>query len=159
MTENDTQEKEYLTKEKFEEIKKELETLKTTRRKEVAEQLEYAKSLGDLSENAEYHDAREMQANLEDRIGRLEKLLKNAEVVSSHGNDSVTVGSKVEIRKKNAQNTQTYTIVGAEEADMSEGKISTNSPLGHAIMGKSKGENFTFNTPKGEMTFEVVNIK
>src|SRR3989338_883284 len=106
---------EYLTEEKYEALKNELTHLKTERRKEMADKLEYAKSLGDLAENAEYHSAREEQASLEDRIGRLEQLLRNATVVSSKKGDHVTVGAKVDVRKKGSQSTHSFTIVGAEE--------------------------------------------
>ncbi len=151
-------EHEYLTKEKFEEFKKELNTLKTTKRKEIAEALEYAKSLGDLSENAEYHDARDMQARVEDRINHLEALLKSAHIVSHHDTGTVTVGSVIVVSKPDNSKV-TYTIVGSEEADASSGKISVRSPLGQAVMGKSKGESFSFKTPSGIMSYKVIEIK
>jgi transcription elongation factor GreA len=150
-------EHEYLTQSKFNEFKKELEHLKTTRRKEVAENLEYAKALGDLSENAEYHEARDMQAATEDRIAHLEVMLKSASIVSSHNTDFVTIGSAVTIKKDKSE--QTFTIVGTEEADMVHGKISVKSPLGSAILGKKKGDSFSFKTPSGMMEYVVVNIK
>src|SRR3989344_9199603 len=106
------QEKEYLTKEKFEALEKELDNLKKVRRKEVAEQLEYAKSLGDLSENAEYHEARDMQGVVEDRIQKLDALLKSATIISSHGHEKVTIGSRVTVLKMGDKNEKTYTIVG-----------------------------------------------
>src|SRR3990167_4585339 len=96
---------EFLTQEKYNEFKEELENLKTTRRKEVAEQLEYAKSLGDLSENAEYHEARDTQANIEDRIAKLESIIKTAVIVPpSHDTTTVTVGSVVTIEKEGETN-------------------------------------------------------
>ncbi len=151
--------KEYLSKEKYKEIQDELDFLRTTRRKEVVDQLEYAKSLGDLSENAEYHEARNNQAEVEDRINHLENLLANAEVVSGHSTDAVSVGSLVTIQKKGADTTQTYTIVGAEEADLQENKISTNSPIGEAVYGKKKGETVTARTPSGEKSYIIIDIK
>ena len=120
-------EHEYLTKEKFDEFTKELAELKGTRRKEVAESLEYAKSLGDLSENAEYHEARDVQANVEDRIAKLEELLKTAEVVSSHATNAVNIGSVVTVEKDGKKST--YTIVGSEEANIVANKISIRSIL------------------------------
>jgi transcription elongation factor GreA len=153
------EEKEYLTKEKYEEFKNELEYLRKTRRKEIAENLEYAKSLGDLSENAEYHEARDMQANIEDRIQKLENILKTAVIVSSHETNAVTVGSTVTVKNEKDSKEYTYTIVGTEEADMSHGKISTKSPLGGAVIGKKKGEIFTFSTPGGVVKYAVVDIK
>lgn len=153
------EQKEYLTKEKYNEIQKELEWLRTTRRKEVADHLEYAKSLGDLSENAEYQEARDEQAEIEDRIAHLEHLLKNAEVVSKHSTDTVSVGSQVTIQKKGKSSTQTYTIVGSEEADTAEGKISVKSPIGDALFGNAKGDKVTVETPAGEKEFTIVDIQ
>ena len=115
--------KEYLTKEKFEELQKELHGLQTITRKKVAEQLEYAKGLGDLSENAEYQEAREDQAKLEARISQLEALLKDAEIVSHKKGDIVEVGSTVQIKKTGESTTGEYQIVGSEEADFSKNKI------------------------------------
>ena len=113
---------EYLTKEKHKALTEELDFLITTRRKEVAEQLEYAKSLGDLSENAEYHEARDLQAAVEDRIIKLEAILKNAVIVSGkHAIDVVSVGSKVTIAKEGEEKEKGYTIVGAEESDIAFG--------------------------------------
>lgn len=151
---------EYLTQEKFDEFQKELEYLKHVRRKEVAENLEYAKSLGDLSENAEYHEARDTQANIEDRIVRIESIIKQAVIVpSSHDTATVTIGSIVTVEKKGEGVKKTYTLVGSEEANMETGKISMKSPLGAALMGKKKKEEFTFKTPVGSVTYLVVDIK
>lgn len=144
------EEKKYLTKEKYEEFEKELDHLKHQKRKEVAENLEYAKSLGDLSENAEYHEARELQATVEDRINRIEALLKSAEIVKGHSVDSVSVGSTVTVCLSGQKDKQDYTIVGSEEADMTSGKISRTSPFGEAIMDKKKGESFSFKAPNGK---------
>ncbi len=151
-------EKEYLTKEKFDEFEKELEHLKSTKRKEVAEQLEYAKSLGDLSENAEYHEARDSQAFVEDRIAKLEGILKTAMIISEHSTTgSVNVGSEITV-EKNGKKIQ-YTIVGTEEADALSGKISIKSPFGQAVIGKKKGDSFTFDAPSGSVTYKVTEIK
>ena len=133
---------ELISQEKFEELTRELDEMKTTRRREVAEQLEYARSLGDLSENAEYQEAREMQASVEERIGKLENILKNAKIVRAGKSDGVSMGSVVAVQKIGSDEKHTYTVVGAEEADMLEGKISYHSPLGSALMGKKKGEEF-----------------
>jgi len=149
----------YLTKEKFEELKKELEYLRTVKRKEVAENLEYAKGLGDLSENAEYHEARDTQAAVEDRIARIEIMLKSASIVSAHGTDTVSIGSQISVQKEDSKDKKTFIIVGSEEADMSAGKISVKSPLGSAALGKKKGEIFSFQTPSGTMTYKITEIK
>ncbi|MDO8510132.1 MAG: transcription elongation factor GreA [bacterium] len=152
-------EREYLTKEKYEELNKELNFLRTGRRKEVAEHLEYAKQLGDLSENAEYHEARDEQANIEDRISKLETMLKNAIIVESHETDVVTIGSTVKVSKEGSEDRKTYTIVGSEEADMKAGKLSIKSPIGEAILGKKKGELFAVKTPGGEVKYKIIDIK
>ncbi|MSR73041.1 transcription elongation factor GreA [Candidatus Parcubacteria bacterium] len=153
------EEKHYLTQKKFDEFKAELETLKTVRRKEVAENLEYAKALGDLSENAEYHEARDTQANIEDRISKLESIMKTSVIVSSHDTNSVDVGSVVTVQKEKEKSDHTYTIVGSEEADISAFKISMTSPLGAALIGRKKGEHFSVSTPSGIMKYTVVEIK
>lgn len=152
-------EREYLTKEKFDELTKELEYLKTTKRKEIAESLEYAKSLGDLSENQEYHEARDAQAVIEDRINRLESILKSASIVSTHDTSLVAVGSVIMVEKEGTKAKNSYTIVGSEEADASVGKISMRSPLGSAALGKKKGETFSFQTPSGTASYKIIDIK
>lgn len=154
---NDTQA--YLTSEKFEELKKELEHLKTVRRKEVAESLEYARSLGDLSENAEYQEARDMQAAIEERISHLEQVIKEAKIVAhDKKGDVVGLGSVVTIVKDKDKNERTYTIVGSEEANIHEHKLSYLSPLGEALMGKGKGDSFTFETPSGKQTYKILKV-
>jgi transcription elongation factor GreA len=153
---------ELLSQEKFEELTRELETLRTTRRKEIAEQLEYARSLGDLSENAEYQEAREMQAAVEERIGKLEAILKSAKIVEGEKSDNVGMGSVVSVQpltKGTSDEKRTYTIVGAEETNMFEGKISYHSPLGAALMGKKKGDEFSFHTPRGTQKFKILKVE
>lgn len=149
-----------MSQEKFEELTKELDELRTTRRKEVAEQLEYARSLGDLSENAEYQEAREMQAAVEERIGKLEQILKNAKITKGAKSDTVGMGSVVTVEPlvKGAEK-HTYTIVGAEEANIIEGKVSYHSPLGAALMGKKKGDEFSFHTPKGTQKYKILKVE
>lgn len=153
--------KEYITPEKKIELENELDNLVNVQRKDIASALEYAKSLGDLSENAEYHQAREDQARLEDRIAEVEYILKNAEVVKSGiKSDTVKVGTIVIVKKKGSKTEQTFTIVGSAEADVAEGKISNESPLGHALISKKEGEVATFHNPKGEeVSYIVVDIK
>ena len=149
----------YLTSDKFAEIKRDLEILKTDKRKEVAEHLEYAKKLGDLSENAEYHQAREEQAEVENRIGRLEQLLKNAVIADSHGGEVVTIGSTVRVEKNGDNKSMVFTIVGSEEADTSNGKISNLSPLGSALLGRKQGDKVKVMTPKGGTEYVVGAVK
>ncbi len=149
----------YLTKEKFQEFKKELDFLRTTKRKEVAESLEYAKKLGDLGENAEYHEARQEQAEVEDRINRLENIFKTAVIMDHQHGDSASIGSIVKIKKEGDSDTKSYKIVGSEEADMALGKISNLSPIGSALLGKKKGELISFNTPKGLAKYTLISVE
>lgn len=149
---------EYLTKEKKKELEVELNTLKTVRRKEIADALLYAKSLGDLSENAEYHQAREDQANTEDRIIHLEQILKNAVIMDKHHAGVVEVGTTITVTKKGDKADRQFTIVGSEEADSVLGKISNESPLGKALIGKKKGETAVVSTPKGEVIYTIKDI-
>lgn len=152
-------EKQYLSKEKFDELSKELEMLKTEKRRDVAEKLEFAKSLGDLSENAEYQEARDDQAKVEDRILNLEAILKFAEIVSHKKSDTVSIGSAVVVCKKGQKDEQTFYIVGSEEVDMSAGKISNKSPLGMSLLGKTKGDVTECETPNGKVEYKIVNVK
>ncbi len=153
---NETQ---YLTSEKFTELEKELVFLKKDRRKEVAEHLEYAKKLGDLSENAEYHQAREEQAEVEDRINRLENILKNAVITKTHGSDVATIGSTIKLARDGSNGNLEYIIVGSEEADMSKGKISNLSPLGSVLIGHKKGDVVKVSAPKGTVAYTILDIK
>jgi transcription elongation factor GreA len=149
--------KQYLTKERLEEFKAELETLKNQKRVEVAERLKQAKEYGDLSENSEYAEAREEQANVETRIAELEDLLKKAVTIQiTEGGDTVTVGSTVTVRK--GERTMSYTIVGSYEAMPEEGRISDESPLGRAFLKKKAGDTVQVSTPAGPATYEIVKI-
>jgi len=148
---------EYLSREKYDELTAELKHLKTTVRREVAEQLEAAKALGDLSENAEYHEARDHQAEIEDRIMTLESILKRAVIIAGHSGRFISPGSVVTV-KKNGQ-AETYTLVGSEEADAAAGKISHQSPLGMSLIGKQKGDKVVIMTPRGEQTYKIIDVK
>ena len=150
--------REYLTKQKYDELVTELKNLKNSKRKEVAESLDYARGLGDLSENAEYHEARAMQANVEERISKLEQILKNATVVEDKHGDHAVIGSTVTVEKDSGEE-RTFMIVGSAESDMKSGKISNRSPIGAAVLGKKKGESFSFNAPVGIQKYKVVDIK
>lgn len=155
---------EFISKEKRAELEKELAYLKTDRRKELAENLQRARALGDLSENAEYHAAREEQGYSEDRIKQIEYTLKNAKIVDDTKSKKagvVSVGSKVEIKKKGDSGrwetkTRVIEIVGGEESDMLAGKVSYKSPLGAALMGQVEDVEISVITPKGEMKYKVV---
>lgn len=148
----------YLSKEKFEELQVELNNLKMVKRKEVAERLEFAKSLGDLSENAEYHAAREEQSEVEDRISQLENLLKTSQIMAMHHSSVVEIGTALTVEKVGDDAKTKLTIVGSEETDVSAGKISGQSPIGAALLGKKKGEVVKVQTPKGEVTYKIISI-
>ena len=152
-------EKEYLSQEKFEELTKELDHLKSVRRKEIAEQLEFAKGLGDLSENAEYHEARQNQAEAEERVAKLEQMIKNAVITGKHKGGAVGIGSTATILRGGEKSERRYQIVGSEEANTKENKISNKSPLGEALMGKSKGESCSYETPMGVVSCKIVNVE
>ena len=140
------------------ELKDELETLKNKKRVEVAERLKQAKEYGDLSENSEYAEAREEQANVETRIAELEELLKEAVTLKmTEGGDTVTVGSTVVVKK--GEKTATYTIVGSYEAKPEEGRISDESPLGKAFLKKKAGDTVSVSTPSGAQTYEILKIE
>ncbi len=148
-----------VSQEKFDEMVKELEHLKTVRRTEIAKNLEYARSLGDLSENAEYQEARDLQAATEERIKKLEELVKYTKILTDGKKKSeVGFNSKVSIKKEGSEDLHEYTIVGSEEADMRVKKLSHMSPLGGALMGKKKGDVFTFETPAGKHTYTIEKV-
>ncbi len=151
--------KEYLTKENKETLEAELKELTTVKRKEVIASIEYAKRLGDLSENAEYHIAREEQGRLEERIGIIENVLKHAVVIERSVNGTIDIGSTVVIKKDNEGNTRTFVLVGSEETDMLSGKISYKSPIGSALYGKKKGDIVTVSTPKGDMEYSIISVE
>jgi len=153
------EEQNFLSQEKHDELTKELEHLKSVSRKEIAEKLEYAKSLGDLSENTEYQEAREAQANIEERIASIETLLKSAVIITTHKGDIADIGSHVTIRKGETREDLTYELVGSEEADVSQKKISNKSPLGEALFGKKKGDMFTYRTPQGEVSGTIIKVE
>ena len=153
-------EKEYLTKEKLDELTRELDFLKTGRRKEIEEKLEFAKSLGDLSENAEYQEAREDQAATEERILKLQNILSGAIIITKKkGDDVLRIGSTVIVEREGEKQSRQYQIVGSEEADMAGGKISNKSPIGEALLGKARGETVVFDTPGGKTTYKIIDIK
>jgi transcription elongation factor GreA len=151
--------KHYLSNEKFKELEGELKFLRTVRRKEIADSLEFAKSLGDLSENAEYQEAREEQAKVEDRIATIEILLKDAQIVEDHHSVVAELGSVVIVKNEKDASIQRYHIVGSSEANIKNNKISNESPMGKALQGKRKGDVFNVATPRGPMKYSVVNIE
>lgn len=151
----------YLSAKRLEELKKELEYLKNLRRKEIAGRIEEAKSLGDLSENAEYLEAREEQAFNEGKIREFEELLRDAMVITNErpgAKTAINVGDTVEVRK-NGDEKQEFMIVGSNEADPLNGKVSNESPLGQALLNRQPNEEVRVKTPGGETTYRILKIK
>lgn len=150
---------EFLTESKKTELENELRNLKTTVRSEILERLAFAKSLGDLSENAEYHSSKEAQGKNEARIGQIEMILKNAVMVEVNTDGTVGLGSVVILAKKDSGQEKSYTIVGNEEADLSAGKLSYASPIGAAVMDKRVGDVAVVTTPRGEIQYEIKKVQ
>ena len=148
----------YITEEKRQALLAELKDLKGPKRKEILESLEYAKSLGDLSENAEYHQVREEQGKLEERISKIERILETSQTVKGGGGDIIEIGSRVVVQKEGAKEDKKYVIVGSEEADMANGKISNKSPFGKALFGKKKGDKVSFKTPNGLVDYKILDV-
>ena len=150
-----------LTQEGFDKLEEELELLKTTRRKEVAERLKVAISFGDLSENAEYDEAKIEQAALEERIIKLENMVRKAVIIdeSSVDLDVITIGSIVRIYDEDFDEEVEYSIVGSAEADPYNGKISNESPVGKSLLGSKIGDVVEVNVPDGIIKLKVLDIK
>jgi transcription elongation factor GreA len=150
----------YLTPEGKEDLERELNHLKNVRRPELAVKLSEAVSMGDLKENADYHDAKEQQGFVEGRIKYLENILHSATIVENQGgNGVVSVGSTVTIVEEGTSEEETYTIVGAAEANPAERKISNQSPIGAALLGHKKGEKVKAKTPAGEISFKIKKVE
>lgn len=144
------------TREGLEKMKQELEELRNVRRPEISERIAKAKELGDLSENAEYHEAKEAMGWLEGRIMEIQDFIVNAQVVEPKGGEEITVGCRVVCETKGKE--RTYHLVGSNESDPAAGRISDQSPLGQALLGRRKGESFEFDAPSGPVTYTVKDI-
>ena len=153
-------EKQKYTKQGFQELVDELKYLKLTRREEIKEQIAIARGFGDLSENAEYDEARTEQAKVEARILELESLIENAEIIDESMMDarSISLGSIVKLFDEDFDEEITYSIVGSNQADPLEQKISDQSPIGQALMGKRAGERITVIAPAGELHFRILEV-
>jgi transcription elongation factor GreA len=149
---------EFLTQEKKEALEQELVFLKTEKRSEILERLAFAKSLGDLSENAEYHTSKEDQGKNESRISQIETVLKDAVIVEAGTDGIVGFGSTISIEKKETGDIKTYQIVGSEEADMSVGKMAFDSPIGSAVMDTQVGDEVAVVTPKGNTIYIIKSV-
>ena len=153
-------EKTYLTKDGYEKLYADLEYLKTTKRKEIAKQLDYARSFGDLRENAEYEAAKQALSMNEIRIRELEEKIATAEIISSDAiaSDKVFIGAKVTLWDEDFEEEIKYEITGADEADPSEGKISVNSPVASALLGHSVDDEVEIKAPRGVFKYKILKI-
>lgn len=150
----------YMTKEGKEKLEKELEYLKTEKRKEVVERIKVARSFGDLSENSEYDAAKDEQAFVESRIAQLEKMIRNAVIIEDSNDDPnvVTIGKKVKFIELPDGEEETYMIVGSAESDPLAGKISNDSPMAKSLLGKRKGDEVVVQTPGGELNVKIIEV-
>jgi transcription elongation factor GreA len=147
----------YLTKDGIEELKNELKDLKENKRKEVAAALKEAKEFGDLSENTDWDDAKARQLFIEGRISEIDNILKHAKVIEGVSGDTISVGSTVEVEIEDGSHT--FKIVGSTEADPDKGKISDESPIGKALLGKKVGEHAEVEIPAGTTTYKIISVK
>lgn len=149
-----------LTREGFEKLMEELKFLKTKKRREVADQLEHARALGDLRENSEYETAKEAKHQLEIRIGDLEAKLTNAKIVdpTELPSDKILFGATAEIKNLVTGDKLVYTFVAQDEADFAAGKISVTSPIGKGLLGKKEGETVEIQIPAGKVKFQILKI-
>jgi transcription elongation factor GreA len=147
----------YLSKEGLEQIRRELDELVNVRRAEIAARIHEAKEHGDITENAEYEDAKNEQAFVEGRIQALSALVKNAVVIEeNHSSTHVQIGSTVTIQSKDGK--ESFMIVGSAEASPAEGRISNESPVGRALLGRKKGEEVTVSVPAGDSKYKILSI-
>ncbi|PIP29599.1 transcription elongation factor GreA [Candidatus Kuenenbacteria bacterium CG23_combo_of_CG06-09_8_20_14_all_36_9] len=154
-----SQEQTYITKEGLDKLKQELHELVQVKRKEVIAKIEQAKEFGDLSENAEYHAARDEQAFIEGRIAELNSILKNITIIEETKSCGlVLVGSKIRIIDEDNKMAKEYKIVGSEEADPTQGLISNESPIGRAFLGKKAGDIVEIQTPRGCLKYKITEI-
>ena len=151
--------KRFISADGLEKVKKELEEIKKIKRPELIKRIQEAKELGDLSENADYHSAKEDQSFMEGKILDLEDIIKNSVIIDNNqkNNGIVRVGSVVKVKNSNSE--QEYTITGSNEADPINGKISNESPLGKEMMDKKAGDEFLITTPNGEIKYKILEIK
>jgi transcription elongation factor GreA len=147
----------YLTKEGLEKFKIELNELETVKRKEVSERIRHTASQGDLKENAGYHMAKEEQGFIEGRIKELKEIISQVEIIDNKKKNNVQIGSFVILFSENGKDE--FQIVGPEEADILNNKISFKSPLGESLLGKKQGEKFLIDTPDGKKEYKIIEIK
>jgi transcription elongation factor GreA len=150
-----------LTEEGYARLREEIEYLSSDKRREVAERIKEAREFGDIAENSEYDDAKNEQAQLEYRIQSLEQKLRNARVVDTEhvSTETVSIGARVTLKDVKTKATHEYSIVGSAEADPRNGRLSNESPVGRALLGKRKGEKVTVPAPRGALQYQVVKIE
>jgi len=151
----------YISKEKYRELEEELKRLKSKERPKILEAIKEAKALGDLSENAEYKTAKDKQRFLEDRISELQEKLSRAQILNGDNfqTDKIVLGSKVTVKNLDIEDKEVFIIVSQEEADISENKISADSPIGSNLIGKEVGDKLLVRTPGGNKKYEVLKIE
>lgn len=150
-----------LTEDGYHKLKEEIEYLSKEKRREVAERIKEAREFGDISENSEYDDAKNEQAQVEARISSLEQKLRNARVVDTEhvSTETASIGNRVKLRNTDNKETIEYAIVGSAEADPRKGRLSNESPVGKAVLGRKKGEKVTIPAPRGAIEYQIVSIK
>jgi len=155
-----TENKFKMSKARYDELVKELHYLHTVREKEVAEQIKEARSFGDLSENSEYDEAKNEQGKLYSKIAEIKNLIDNAEIIEQKSRAGlVSLGSKVKVRDIESGDEDTYEIVGSQEADPMQFRVSDDSPIGSALVDRKKGETVTVHAPMGDFELEILSIK
>jgi transcription elongation factor GreA len=148
--------KQFITKEGLEKLKEELNFLKTEKRQEISRRIQAAKELGDLSENAEYSEAKEQQALNEGKVSEIEETIKNAQTINNRKSSTINIGSTITV--KNGAGERTFTIVGSNEANPSEGKISNETPLAISFLGHKANDKIKVETPKGKVEYKILDI-
>ena len=149
-----------MSSQRLEELKQELEYLQTVRDKEVSEQIKEARSFGDLSENSEYDEAKTEQGKLYSKIAEIKNLIENAVILdAARTGHAVVMGSRVTVREQSETETETYQIVGSQEANPMQGRISDESPLGRSLMGHEHGDVVAFEAPMGVLHYEIISVE
>lgn len=150
-----------LTEEGYQKLKEEIEYLSGTKRREVAERIKTAREFGDISENSEYDDAKNEQAQVEQRIQMLDQRLRNANIVDTEhvSTEAVAIGTKVTLKDIDTKKNVVYAIVGSAEADPRNHRVSHESPVGKAVLGRKKGEKITIPAPRGQLQYQIMKIE
>ena len=149
-----------MSRERLEELKKELEHMQTVEEKEISEQIKEARSFGDLSENSEYDEAKTAQGKLYSKIAEYKDLVENAIIIemATKSGSAVVMGSRVTLREQSEEETEVYQIVGSQEANPAQGRISDESPLGRSLMGHMQGDVVNFEAPMGVLHYEIISV-